>query len=120
MRWLLFLLLVLCLPACSIAVPDISAAPDHPTYAHDVHPYIADHCLVCHSSPSDNGAPMNFRLDIYDDTENGEVLGAGSMSGGMRDDAVHSNPHQMPPGGGLGPNGKQLLVNWAAEVPPLK
>jgi uncharacterized membrane protein len=110
------LLLVLCPPACTIAVPDIPPPPDHPTYDHDVHPYIADHCLVCHSSPSDHGAPTYFRLDVYADSVN--LSGAGTMAPTMRDDAVYSNPHQMPPGGGLGPNGKQLIVNWAAEVPP--
>ena len=116
MRRFMFSLLVLCLPACSIAVPDIPSVPTHPTYDHDVHPYIADHCLGCHSSPSDHGAPSYFRLDIYDDS--GNVSGAGSMAPSMRDDAVYSNPHQMPPGGGLGPNGKQMLVNWVTTGAP--
>ena len=113
MRCLIFSLLALCLAACSIAAPDIASVPDRPTYDHDVRPYIADHCLVCHSSPSRQGAPKYFRLDIYADS--GNVSGAGTMAPYMRDDAVDSNPHQMPPGGGLGPNGKQLLVNWVAD-----
>jgi hypothetical protein len=94
----------------------IASVPDHPTYDHDVHPYIADHRLVCHSSPSRQGAHKYFRLDIYVDS--GNVSGAGTMAASMRDDAVYSNPHQIPPGGGLGPNGKQLLVNWVADGAP--
>jgi hypothetical protein len=114
-RWLIFLLLVLCLPACTIAVPDIPSAPAHPTYDNDVHPYIADHCLVCHSSPPDNGAPSTFRLDVFNDPT---VSGAGDMALEMINDAVYSNPHQMPPGGGLGSNGKQLLLNWLMDGAP--
>ncbi len=110
MRRLIGPLFALCLPACTIAVPDISSVPANPTYAEDIRPYLADHCLICHSSPSDHGAPTTFRLDVLDDT--GSILGAHSMAYKMIEDAVYSNPHQMPPGGGLGPNGKRLLVEW--------
>jgi uncharacterized membrane protein len=118
MRWLIVPLFALCLPACTIAVPDISSAsvPDNPTYAHDVRPYLADHCLLCHSSPPDYGAPSTFRLDVLDYT--GSIPGAQSMAKPMIDDVVSANPHQMPPGNGLGPNGKRLLVNWFANSAP--
>jgi hypothetical protein len=113
MRWLIAPLFVLCLPACTIAVPDISSVPPNPTYAQDVRPYLADHCLLCHSSPPDNGAPSTFRLDVLGDT--GSISGAHFMALQMIGDAVSATPHQMPPGGGLGPNGKRLLVNWFAN-----
>jgi len=66
--------------------------------------------------PSDRGAPKYFRLDVYDDT--GGLAGAGSMAETMVADVVNANPHRMPPGGGVGPNGKQLLTNWVADKWP--
>ena len=87
--------------------------PDSPTYDLDVHPYFADHCLTCHGSPSANGAPTYFRLDVYDDT--GTVPGAMSMSASAVADVQSA---RMPVGGGVGPNGKQMLVRWVDNGSP--
>jgi hypothetical protein len=92
-------------------VADISAVPDNPTFNLDVYPLYRDHCLVCHSSPPDRGAPNTFRLDVYD-TNNG-LLGAMDMAGSAYGD-VKSN--RMPPtakeGDGVGPNGQAMLKKW--------
>ena len=89
--------------------------PPHPTYDNDVHPFLADHCLGCHSSPPANGAPNIFRLDVYDDV--GNVSGAASMSTIMLND-VEMTPPRMPLTGSVGPNGKQMLANWVADGAP--
>jgi len=103
--------------SCHYGVADISAVPDNPTYNRDVYPLYRDHCLLCHSSPPDRGAPSYFRLDAYD-TGNG-VLGAMDMASSCAGD-VTSN--KMPPGAksgdGVGPNGLAMLQKWAANGAP--
>ena len=112
--------MVPCLPSCTIAVPDIPSVPDQPTYDRDIRPYLEDHCLVCHSSPPDNGAPDGFRFDVYADIVIGDrkIQGAQTTAGEIERAAVYSDPRQMPPGDGLGPHGKQMLVDWVKNGAP--
>lgn len=115
---LLSLFLFLLVNACSIAVDDLSEVPLNPTYEKDILPYLADHCLLCHGSPSSRNAPSEFRLDRYEDTltaNGGKVLGAANMAASLVG-AVKSGV--MPPEGGIGPNGKQMLNNWLAAGAP--
>lgn len=110
-------ILALCLllaSACSASVKDIYEVPADPTYDKDVSFYLADHCVLCHGSPPNRGAPADFRLDVYDDP-NADVLGAYAMR-----DAILRNAEsgRMPPGGGLGKNGKEMLRIWVANGAP--
>lgn len=114
----LFLFVFLLGISCSVAVDDLSEVPTNPTYEKDVLPYLADHCLLCHSSPSSRKAPSDFRFDRYEDTTNAsgdKVLGAASMAASIIG-VVQSG--LMPPLGGLGPNGKEMLANWLATGAP--
>lgn len=107
----------LALSACSFGKPDIASVPAHPTFEIDVKPLLADHCLLCHGYPATRGAPTSFRLDVYTSPdgfpaarqEAGRILS--SINGG-----------KMPPsakwGDGVGPNGKAMLQNWAADGYP--
>lgn len=115
--YLAFFALLLGASSCSYSVPDIpsSSVVAKPTYEHDIWPLFNDHCFVCHSHPSDRGAPNNWRLDVYND-ENG-IFGAHTMAGAAINDVKIG---KMPPsaakgGGGIGPNGFQLLLNWQAN-----
>ena len=115
--FLAVLVLVALAGSCHYGVADISAVPDNPTYNTDVYPLFRDHCLLCHSSPPDRGAPSGFRLDVYDDT-NG-VTGAMNMAGSALYD-VQKN--RMPPtakgGEGVGPNGQAMLKKWVDNGAP--
>jgi hypothetical protein len=97
--------------SCSYGIRDIGSVPDNPTFNGDVYPLYADHCLICHGSPPDRGAPSYFRLDVYGDSD--AVAGAQSMAAAAVAD-VQSG--KMPPasrdGDGVGPNGLQLLQRW--------
>jgi hypothetical protein len=108
---LLVVLVAAVLPgACNYGIRDVSSVPDHPTFNGNIYPLFADHCLLCHSSPPNRGAPDNFRLDVYDDQ--GNVAGAKTMSGWALKD-VQSG--RMPPAGsgdGVGPNGLRMLERW--------
>jgi hypothetical protein len=111
------LALALAAPACSFGKPDIVTVPDHPTYELNVHPLLADHCLLCHGYPATRGAPSSFRLDVY--------TSADGMPAAYReaDRLIRSiQNNKMPPsalwGDGVGPNGKKLLQNWAADGYP--
>ncbi len=115
---ILFLPLLLTLDlSCSYGIRDVSNVPDHPTYTRDIYPLFADHCLVCHSSPPDRGAPDYFRLDQYDD--GATTAGAKTMAGTSLTD-VQSG--RMPPGAksgdGVGPNGLQMLQRWIDSGSP--
>ena len=111
------IVLVFCTGSCKYGVDDINGVPANPTYERDVHPLYADHCLLCHSSPPDRGAPSYFRLDVYDDT-NG-VIGAMNMAAAALSDVKSS---RMPPtakdGDGVGPNGQALLTKWVGDGAP--
>ena len=103
--------------SCHYGVADISAVPDNPTYNKDVYPLYRDHCLVCHSSPPDRGAPNNFRLDVYDSTDT--VLGAmDTASSAAGDVRVNKMPPAARSGDGVGPNGLQMLQKWADNGAP--
>ena len=72
---------------CSSAVQDIYSVPQNPTYDSDVRYFLADHCVLCHGSPPNRGAPAKFRLDVYDvpnSTEPGAYAMAGSILRGHR------------------------------------
>jgi hypothetical protein len=122
MRQLLTVLAV-CLfgGSCSYAVPDIPSVPANPTYDHDIWPLFQDHCLLCHSSPPDHGAPTYFRLDVYSDVTNdgNTVSGAQTMAGtAVYDVQIKRMPPGAKSGDGVGPNGLQMLLNWQNSVPP--
>jgi hypothetical protein len=108
----LVLFLTISTASCNYGIRDIGSVPDNPTFNRDIYPLYADHCLVCHSSPPDRGAPGYFRLDVFDDT--GNVAGAKSMASAAYVD-VQSG--KMPPaargGDGVGPNGLRMLELWS-------
>jgi hypothetical protein len=103
--------------SCSYGIRDVSNVPDNPTFNRDIYPLFVDHCVLCHGSPPNRGAPSTFRLDVYDDQ--GNVAGAKSMSGWALSD-VQSG--RMPPaaqsGDGVGPNGLQMLERWVHNGSP--
>ena len=108
------LALALAAPACSFGKPDIATVPDHPTFQVDVRPLYADHCLLCHSFPATRNAPTSFRLDVYTSPDGfpAAYQEASRCIRSIQDD-------KMPPaaawGDGVGPNGKQMLQNWAND-----
>jgi hypothetical protein len=103
--------------SCSYGVADISGVPDNPTYNRDIYPLFRDHCLLCHSSPPNRGAPSRFRLDVYDSSNS--VLGAMDEASSCAGDVKIG---KMPPGAktgdGLGPNGMAMLQKWADNGAP--
>jgi hypothetical protein len=108
--------------SCRYGVADISGKPDNPTYNADIYPLFRDHCLLCHSSPPDRGAPSSFRLDVYDDILNPDqtvkTFGAKSYATSCAGDV---DINKMPPGAksgdGVGPNGRAMLRQWADTQP---
>lgn len=107
------LALCLLLASCSAGVQDIYEVPTNPTYDKDVRFYLADHCVLCHGSPPNRGAPSNFRLDVYD-VPNSDKPGAYAMA----EEILRAMDRNMPPGGGLGPNGKAMMKIWVANGAP--
>jgi hypothetical protein len=111
------LLLFMSAASCNYGIRDVGSVPDNPTFNRDIYPLYADHCLVCHGSPPNRGAPGYFRLDRYDDS--GDVAGAKTMAGTSLS-AVESG--RMPPeaksGDGVGPNGLQMLKKWLQNGSP--
>jgi len=103
--------------SCNYGIRDLGSVPDNPTFNRDVYPLFADHCLVCHGSPPDRGAPTYFRLDTYDDSPG--AAGANSMASAALAD-VESG--RMPPaardGDAVGPNGLQMLQTWVKNGSP--
>jgi hypothetical protein len=105
--------------SCHYGVRDISTVPDNPTFNRDIYPLFADHCLVCHSSPPNRGAPAYFRLDVYDDTDGGNVAGANSMAGlALNDVVIGKMPPEAKVGDGVGPNGLKMLQKWVENGNP--
>jgi hypothetical protein len=105
------------LGSCHYGVADINGVPANPTYSGDIYPLFRDHCLVCHGSPPDRGAPNYFRLDVYDGS-NG-VAGAKDWASTSAHDV---NIGKMPPGAkngdGVGPNGQAMLQKWVDNGAP--
>ena len=103
--------------SCHYGIADLPSVPDHPTYNRDVYPLYHDHCLLCHGSPPDRGAPSYFRLDVYDDTPG--AAGAKSMAASALGDVKNG---RMPPaakdGDGVGPNGLEMLQRWVDQGAP--
>jgi hypothetical protein len=100
--------------ACSPAIQDLYSVPAQPTYDNDVRYFLSDHCVLCHGSPPNRGAPANFRLDAYD-VPNSTEAGAYAMRGSILSDVTSG---RMPPGGGIGPNAKQMLTLWVDHGAP--
>jgi|WetSurMetagenome_2_1015567.scaffolds.fasta_scaffold544567_2 hypothetical protein len=111
------LFLTILTAGCNYGIRDVSSVPDNPTFNRDIYPLYADHCLVCHSSPPDRGAPTYFRLDTYDDSD--AAAGAKSMASSAMADVKSG---RMPPashlGDGIGPNGLQMLERWVQNGAP--
>jgi hypothetical protein len=101
--------------ACSnsiYAVSDISSVPANPTYNNDIWPLYNDHCLLCHSFPANRGAPNYFRLDVFGNDGSG-VIGAQTMGSiSVHDVQIQRMPPAAKDGGGVGPNGLEMLLNW--------
>jgi hypothetical protein len=103
--------------SCSYGVADISGVPDSPTFNKDIYPLYRDHCLVCHSSPPNRGAPGYFRLDVYDDTNN--VTGAMNMASScIHDVSINRMPPGAQSGDAVGPNGRAMLQKWVDNGAP--
>src|SRR5690606_19917118 len=89
--------------------PDIGSVPEYPTYDEHIRPFLADHCLLCHGDRPRQGAPSDFRLDVYEDVDG--KLGAKSMAEAMADMVERG---KMPPDGtGVGPNARKMFRRWA-------
>jgi hypothetical protein len=94
-------------------------SPASPSYAQDVFPIYQDHCLLCHSSPSNHDAPTYFRLDLYDDSvrDGQPVQGAAGMAGLSVRRILRK---EMPPaaewGDGLGPHAAKTVENWSQNL----
>jgi mono/diheme cytochrome c family protein len=99
---------------CNFASPDIASVPQNPTFARDILPIFENHCLLCHGSPSNFGAPRDFRLDVLEDTA--EIRGAATMGSRALERIMD---HSMPPaaawGDGLGPNDKEAVQAWVEQ-----
>jgi len=104
--------LLLFVSACSSGVEDIYSVPPDPTYDKDVRFYLADHCVLCHGSPPNRGAPSSFRLDVYQDPAKPAAFDMASSILSTVDSG------HMPPGGGLGPKGKEMLRLWVEHGAP--
>ncbi len=68
----------------------------NPTWTDDIGPLLAANCVRCHGRQPRGGAPLNFRLDVYDDgIYDGDYrVGAGAMAQFIAE-RVHAET--MPP-----------------------
>ncbi len=104
--------------ACSNAIPDISASdvPAKPVFWTDVLPLLDDHCNLCHSRPTNYGAPGGFRLDQYAKDTKHNLRGAQAMASQLEEEIKGDS---MPPaaawGDGVGKNGKKLIALWVKQ-----
>ncbi len=102
---------------CNFAKPDATSVPPNPTFARDVLPIFAEHCLLCHSAPSNFGAPRYFRLDALQD--DAQYRGARTMA---QEAYGRISNKSMPPaaawGDGLGPNDQEIVRLWVAQGAP--
>jgi cytochrome c553 len=108
----LSLLVALTAAACA------PSAPANPSWEQDVKPILAANCVRCHRSPSQNGAPMNFRLDVCDDV--GTVLGAATQAGRVvaRGSTEGLAAMPPPPAAGLSDRQIEIIENWIADGTP--
>jgi hypothetical protein len=117
MRLRRLLVLLTVVGACHYSASDLVYLPEHPTFQRDVYPLFSDHCLLCHGSPPNRGAPASFRLDVYDDTD--QASGANTYGEVALYDIENG---KMPPaakdGEGVGPKGIQMLRNWITDGKP--
>ena len=109
--------MALAAPACSFGKPDIATVPDHPTFEIDVEPLLADHCLLCHGYPATRNAPTSFRLDVYTSPD-GMTAAYQEADRFIRSIQNDKMPPSAKWGDGVGPNGKKMLQNWAADGYP--
>lgn len=115
---LLFLLHLGGCPGFGKVVPDAGGTvPADPTYDEHVGPILDAYCIKCHTSPSQNGAPTDFRLDQYG--PDGELLGAGGKADRIAARAGGSNS-SMPPTGNTAPTQveRDTLAAWLADGAP--
>lgn len=107
------------LTACA---PDV---PREPTFVDDVQPIVMGNCMRCHGNPQVGGTPTTFRLDIYQDAQDGQVTaegkkrlvrGAGTMAEFMAARVVLSDA-PMPPLFSLTERQKEVLTQWFATTP---
>jgi hypothetical protein len=109
---------LLALAGCDFAYEDSASVPAQPNYDDHVRPIFEHHFLVCHSLPSDRGAPTYFTLQQYDDVS-AAIDGANTMS---YDVQTQISENRMPPaaewGDGLGANDKQIIELWVNNGAP--
>lgn len=94
-----------------------SSVPANPTWTEDVKPILQANCIKCHGRVTRGGAPDNFRLDIYDGTDdpsrNGFIpLGRGGASDMAQFIAFRVREETMPPEIPLTSNQIEVLENW--------
>jgi hypothetical protein len=117
MRFERLLLVLTTVASCHYSASDLVYVPEHPTFQRDVYPLFSDHCLLCHGSPPNRGAPSTFRLDVYDDTDG--VLGANTYGEvALYDIEKGKMPPAAKDGEGVGPNGILMLQRWIADGKP--
>ena len=110
MRRIRLIFLIAVAGACgSEEPPDVPSVPDYPTWDEHIQPFVAEHCVLCHGERPRNGAPSEFRLDVYDDV--GGKLGARSMAAKMAE--VVGRGAMPPDGAGVGPNARAMFRRWA-------
>jgi len=89
------------------------------TWTTDIQQLLADNCVRCHQSPSQNGAPTGFRFDQY---QRGELDssrdGAFEKLARIKARAVDQIPSAMPPGGTLTPGERAILNTWIENGGP--
>jgi hypothetical protein len=96
------------------AAEDVETVPDTPSFARDIAPLFASHCLHCHSEQPARGAPSYFRLDVHEDADG--IAGAKTMGrAAWWEVAAGRMPPGAPLGGAMGPRGQQLLQRWVEQ-----
>lgn len=84
--------------------------PEKVTYTKDVKPIIDNNCIICHTSPPKNGAPMplNSKLLVQD-----AIINKGLTS---RIALPQGNPNLMPAGGTRLPQSSiDIIIKWQQD-----
>jgi uncharacterized membrane protein len=112
---LLLIIGILTLSSCSNeSTNDLTnPVPDKVTYSKDVKPIIDNNCIICHTSPPKNGAPMPLtsKLLIQDAIINRGLINLISLPQG--------NANLMPYGGTRLPqNSIDIIIKWQQDEFP--